>query len=559
MKKLLFILALAFSITVSAKPKEDVVTLVVTGEGKTEQEAVVSALRTAIEQAFGCFISSNTTILNDELVSDEIVSVGTGNVKQYKKLSSGTLSSGSSSVTLEATISLGKLSDYTVSKGASIEFDGQSVANNLRAQRMLDKINLENEIVAMTTLCQQLYTLLPDVFDYDLSIISSGVSEKVSGKVLVKKNSTTDLFVESISNTLSALSVGKDSDKSAVEVYFAGNTYYLRSCEWAFFMKDVFSSLNERAWGWRITSQDPEQVFYSISSKHDYPYCGLGGMTDYKHLTEVSMSITGNDGGIWKKIKYNKQESNVLFSHDFSISFTDEQLDNLREIAIHASPYLGTVLCTPKRESEWISSGKTVYSDGSAPYYEAFDGDIKPLLAKFITKGIYASVGNLRCGFLDESPLFGPRAFQNLVLDECYKKPTVKKAKGGIMVRIEATTQITLRSDGQISIRLDECSIKTWLDYTGNGYKPIKLDDIQPIVTDYISNKLEQFTYTIPLTAFIDGRKVFPGVVAFKDITIPGPSLYCNLAEERISYSPPQFSWEPDAESVLKAVSQAFE
>ena len=75
MKKIIFILALALSINAYAQDNKTV-TLVVSGQGKTQDEAKQNALRSAIEQAFGTFISSKTEILNDELVKDEIVSVG---------------------------------------------------------------------------------------------------------------------------------------------------------------------------------------------------------------------------------------------------------------------------------------------------------------------------------------------------------------------------------------------------------------------------------------------------------------------------------------------------
>ena len=55
-------------------------TLTVFGNGKTKDEATKLALRSAIEQAFGGFVSSNTQILNDNLISDEIATVSSGNV-----------------------------------------------------------------------------------------------------------------------------------------------------------------------------------------------------------------------------------------------------------------------------------------------------------------------------------------------------------------------------------------------------------------------------------------------------------------------------------------------
>ena len=48
------------------------VTLIVDGQGITKDQAINSALRSAVEQAYGTFVSSNTEILNDELLSRNI-------------------------------------------------------------------------------------------------------------------------------------------------------------------------------------------------------------------------------------------------------------------------------------------------------------------------------------------------------------------------------------------------------------------------------------------------------------------------------------------------------
>lgn len=62
------------------------ITLTVSSDGPTKDDAVKNALRLAIEQAYGAFVSANTTILNDELVKDEIVTVTHGAIKDFKKL-----------------------------------------------------------------------------------------------------------------------------------------------------------------------------------------------------------------------------------------------------------------------------------------------------------------------------------------------------------------------------------------------------------------------------------------------------------------------------------------
>ena len=83
--------------------------IVVSADGATKEEATKVALRSAIEQAYGTFVSANTTILNDELVKDEIVTISNGNIKNYKEMSSFVLPNGKQSVTLQATVCISKL------------------------------------------------------------------------------------------------------------------------------------------------------------------------------------------------------------------------------------------------------------------------------------------------------------------------------------------------------------------------------------------------------------------------------------------------------------------
>ena len=94
MKKITSLLiALFFSLIINAQ-EDKTVTLSISGQGKTQDEAKQNALRNAIEQAFGTFISSNTEILNDELVKDEIVSVSNGNIQKFEIISEVKISEG---------------------------------------------------------------------------------------------------------------------------------------------------------------------------------------------------------------------------------------------------------------------------------------------------------------------------------------------------------------------------------------------------------------------------------------------------------------------------------
>ena len=123
MKQLFLIVALAISFCAYSQD-DKTVTLVVSGQGKTQDEAKQNALRNAIEQSFGSFISSNTEILNDELVKDEIVSIANGNIQKFEVISEVEVPEVGHATTLKATVSVTKLTSFVESKGVEIEFKG---------------------------------------------------------------------------------------------------------------------------------------------------------------------------------------------------------------------------------------------------------------------------------------------------------------------------------------------------------------------------------------------------------------------------------------------------
>lgn len=161
MKKLLsFVAAMLFAAASFAQADE--VTITVLGTGVDEEKATLQALRSAIEQTFGAFVSSNTTILNDELVQDEIVSVSTGNVKKYNKIAVATLPNGHVSVSLTATVSINKLISYAENKGVKAEFAGSVYATNVK----LFRLKIQSIQKAYELMVEQLELIAEDMFDF---------------------------------------------------------------------------------------------------------------------------------------------------------------------------------------------------------------------------------------------------------------------------------------------------------------------------------------------------------------------------------------------------------
>lgn len=165
LKVMIVVLCLATSF-VSKAIATDEITLTVSSDGPTKDDAVKNALRTAIEQAYGAFVSANATILNDELVKDEIVTVSNGSIKDYKEISSAQMANGTYSVTLSATVSLPNLITYAKNHGSECEFAGNTFGMEMR----LFEIQKENEKTALLNLNSQLRSILPKLLRWRINI-----------------------------------------------------------------------------------------------------------------------------------------------------------------------------------------------------------------------------------------------------------------------------------------------------------------------------------------------------------------------------------------------------
>lgn len=206
------------SSSISDNKSADDVELIVTGEGETKDDATKTALRSAIEQAFGTFVSSNTNILNDELVKDEIVTVSSGNVKKYSILSENE-ANGKWNVTVHTTISIGGLVKYVQSKGAEAELAGAAFAMNVR----MKELNRKNQETALRNLETQLKELFSKSFDYEVEV---GEPREGNGHhpyyvpivVTVKANKNAEACYQLYHKTLSALSSYSRGEANASKI-----------------------------------------------------------------------------------------------------------------------------------------------------------------------------------------------------------------------------------------------------------------------------------------------------------------------------------------------------
>lgn len=208
---------------VFAQEADKTVTLTVTGQGKTIDEARTRALRSAIEQAFGAFISSNTTILNDNLIKDEIVSISNGNISKYDILSEVLLPDGSFATSISAIVSIGKLTSFCNSKGIKVEFKGALFAMNIN----INNLNALNEIKALKNSTLISKRLLQKSFEYNLKTqnpikVADG-NWAIPTEISVSINDNFSSAFDLLYSTLKSLSLSKseylDYHKQQIDIY----------------------------------------------------------------------------------------------------------------------------------------------------------------------------------------------------------------------------------------------------------------------------------------------------------------------------------------------------
>ena len=218
MKTINLLLVFIFSAALINAQTVDDVTLVVSGDGATKEAATHVALRSAIEQAYGVFVSANTEILNDELVKDEIATVASGNIKSYTELSATVLPNGNHLVSLQATVSTKSLATYAQSKGALCEFAGATFGANLK----LHELNCKNTEIAFNNLRKQIKALAPYIFSVKLELGDPvmGGNQKAELPYTISLYSTPQTYELSdlIITTLSALKLSPEQANSVKQM-----------------------------------------------------------------------------------------------------------------------------------------------------------------------------------------------------------------------------------------------------------------------------------------------------------------------------------------------------
>ncbi|MDP3945261.1 MAG: hypothetical protein Q8Q51_05150 [Lutibacter sp.] len=286
----------------SSNNSDQTVTLVVSAKGNTKEEAQQKALRSAIEQAFGAFISSKTEILNDDLVKDEIVSITNGSIQKYEVVSEIQLADGIFVSTLKATVSVTKLTGFFESKGIAVEIKGALFVKNMRMQML----NEEAEFKVIENLVTVSQEWLSKSLDWKLNIkepksignnmfqIKIGITGEANLNYKNWRNYVIST-IKSISMTKEEFESYKNVGKNIFNIYFSDHSLDQKCLRFIHFFSDGF---------------DPD-IFYIRNEKS---FKSLIQMMVNAQQIEKSFALIMNDSiTLTPQINYQIEYNNLSF------------------------------------------------------------------------------------------------------------------------------------------------------------------------------------------------------------------------------------------------------
>ncbi len=261
-KKLETIINEGASINNEDLKSENGVSLVVTGHGQTLLEAKQNAIRSAIEQAYGAFITSKLEIFNDKIVSDEMSSISSGNIKSFEIITESQQLDSTYAVILKVIVSVDKLTSFVQSKGYAVEVKGSLFALNIEHQIL----NESSEIKTINSMVNLLHEPMQQAFSYTItssnpkSLDANNNEWEIPIEVLVNANKNMELCSNHLIKTLNSISLNKNEINDYIKLnkkYFQiilninniNDTFYLRKKEsvallslftdkWEFYIKN---------------------------------------------------------------------------------------------------------------------------------------------------------------------------------------------------------------------------------------------------------------------------------------------------------------------------------
>lgn len=232
------------------------------GTGKSKEDATQNALRNALENVYGVYLSSSTSMVDDKIISDEITSVSYGKIVKFKVIGTAKESDNQYVVTVDALVSLDKLASFiSENTGTSVKFDGAGWG----LQQKMDRLNKENEEKAARNIVESIKRLDVDLtpsltiknMENASSRLNSAGSTKAKDRCLMltvkfdkKLNPNQKALLELVDKSFKALENPKTKKflSTKTKKYYDQLKEYIDSRSKAFAIRDVGNGVTYPIW-----------------------------------------------------------------------------------------------------------------------------------------------------------------------------------------------------------------------------------------------------------------------------------------------------------------------
>lgn len=116
-------------------PKEDTITVIASGSGADENEALKQALSNAITEAIGTFVDDKTVVKNDHIISDQVLTASDAIIDHYDPVGTPSVANGLTTVKIQAQVKRRELEERLSAANIQMrQVEGGSIVANVREQ-----------------------------------------------------------------------------------------------------------------------------------------------------------------------------------------------------------------------------------------------------------------------------------------------------------------------------------------------------------------------------------------------------------------------------------------
>ena len=212
----------------NAWSQEQLIRVQTIGVGATKAEAVTDAQINALKLSYQTFLSSDLTVVNDQIVNDEIASLVSGTIKNFEVLSTFEGDMGLWEANIDATLTQGNLVRFAEAIGDKVKVQGALFGAEIKQQNL----NKANELTSIKHLIKKAGFLI-DLFDAELKLDTPKVATTLSpiefdgysmsdgsaiyqlrGEVILTANENFEQLYQLVYDTLAAITMtGSEQEK----------------------------------------------------------------------------------------------------------------------------------------------------------------------------------------------------------------------------------------------------------------------------------------------------------------------------------------------------------